>query len=115
MARLYRSYGVIYIAPFGDVTKEVCNIKLHYAIGKDVNPKVSSDSMGDLMADWTIHSMQKIVVRHNKLNTGIIIEKVFGVRGLGDEKVQRSIYIPMSRIYHIITDELKYYKDEIEK
>jgi hypothetical protein len=107
--------GFIYIAPFGDVSKKVCNIKLSYTIGKDINAKSSNASTGDLMADWTVHTMEKIVVRHNKLNTGIIIEKIFGVKGLGDEIVKQSIYIPMSRIYHIITDVLRIHKDEIEK
>jgi hypothetical protein len=58
---------------------------------------------------------EKISVKYNKLNTGITIEKFFGVKGVGDYKLEKSMYIPMSRIYHIVTNENPHNKDIIEK
>jgi hypothetical protein len=108
--------GVIYIAPFIGVGRKKSNIRLSYTVGKDIYAISNGSKMeGDLVEEWTIGTMQKIVVRHNKLNTGITIQKVFGIEGLSDDKVERTIYIPMSRIYHIKTGELTIYKDEIEK
>jgi hypothetical protein len=116
--------GIIYIGRFGDKmigkkydrTLVKGELRLHYSIGRDIDSVSSASSNGKLITEWTVHEMERIVVRHNKLNTGIIVEKIFGIEPGKADKVEQSMYIPMSRIYHIIADgQLRIPTDEIER
>lgn len=108
-------YSTIYIGPFISKDGKDSSIGLRYTIDSSKHAKISNDSEDEIVSDWMIHIFEKIVVKHNKLNTGIMIEKIFGVKGVGDENVQKSLYIPMSRIVHIVTNENPYNNEVIEK
>jgi hypothetical protein len=109
-------YSTIYIGPFiGKNSKKDSRIGLRYTFDSFKNAKISNDSKDEIISDWVIGKFQKIKVNHNKLNTGIIIQKIFGVKGVDDDKVEKSLYIPMIRIYQIVTNENPYNKFVIEK
>lgn len=108
-------YGVIYIGPFVTSDGKKSSIRLRYTIDKSEQAKTSNASKDEIITDWEISDMDKIVVKHNKLNNGIIIEKIFGFKDLPGNKVKKSMYIPMSRILHILTNDSPYHTDVIEK
>ncbi len=109
-------YSTIYIGPFiSKNSKKDSRIGLRYTFDSFKNAKISDDPKDEIISDWIIGKFQKIKVNHNKLNTGIIIQKIFGVKGVDDDKVEKSLYIPMIRIYQIVTNENPYNKFVIEK
>jgi len=109
------NYSTIYIGPFISKDSKDSRIGLRYTIDSSKNAKISNDPKDEIISDWVIGKFQKIKVNHNELNTGIIIQKIFGVKDLDDDKVEKSLYIPMERIYHIVTNENPYNKFVIEK
>ena len=109
-------YSRIYIGPFiSKNSKKDSRIGLRYTFDSFKNAKISNDAKDEIISDWVIGKFQKIKVNHNKLNTGIIIQKIFGVKGVDDDKVEKSLYIPTIRIYQIVTNENPYNKFVIEK
>jgi hypothetical protein len=111
------NYSTIYIGPFISKDGKDSHIGLRYTIdsSKNAKAKISNDPKDEIISDWLIAKFQKIKVNHDKLNTGIIIQKIFGLKGADDDKVEKSLYIPMERIYHIVTNENPYNKFVIEK
>jgi hypothetical protein len=108
-------YCTIYIGPFISKDGKQSEIGLRYTIDSSEHANISNDPKDEIISDWTVRMFEKISVKYNKLNTGITIEKFFGVKGVGDYKLEKSMYIPMSRIYHIVTNENPHNKDIIEK
>jgi len=109
-------YCTIYIGPFISKDGKDSHIGLRYTIDSSNHGNISNDPKDEIISDWTIDDYEKISVKHNKLNTGIMIQKVFDIKvGNYDKKLEKSLYIPMSSIFHIVTNENPYNKDIIEK
>jgi hypothetical protein len=109
-------YSTIYIGPFiSKDSKEDSRIGLRYTFDSFKNAKISNDPKDEIISNWVIGKFQKIKANHNKLDTGIIIEKIFSAKGVDEDKVEKSLYIPIERIYHIVTNENPYNKFIIEK
>jgi hypothetical protein len=108
----YDNYSTIYIGPFISKDGKKSKIGLRYTTDSSKHAHISNDSKDEIISDWTVRRFEKIIVKHNKLNTGIMIQKVSGI---DDDEVEKSMYIPMIRIYHIITNENPYNQDIIEK
>jgi hypothetical protein len=111
------NYSTIYIGPFISKDGKDSHIGLRYTIdsSKNVKAKISNDPKDEIISNWVIGKFQKIKANHNKLDTGIIIEKIFSAKGVDEDKVEKSLYIPIERIYHIVTNENPYNKFIIEK
>jgi hypothetical protein len=111
--------STIYIGPFISKDRKDSSIRLRYTIDSTKHANISNDPKNEIISDWMVHSYEKIIVKHNKLNTGVMIQKMFGLKDLGvkdsDDRIEKSLYIPMTRILHIVTNDNRYNDDIIEK
>lgn len=109
-------YATIYIGPFISKDGKHSSIGLRYTTDNKKHAKISNDEEDEIMSDWRVPKFNQIIVRHNKLNNGLIIEMgSIHAEKFGLTRVKKHLYIPMSRVFHIATNENPHNNEIIEK